>query len=54
MAAERALVMSVGGDTLAGVAQLAQGQPTGAAGGRPLSLDLLWQVGCWPGWRWCL
>lgn len=42
--AERALVMSVGGDTLAGVAQLAQGQPTGAAGGRPLSLDLLWQV----------
>lgn len=45
MAAERALVMSVGGDTLAGVAQLAQGQPSGASGGRPLSLDLLWQVG---------
>lgn len=41
---ERALVMSVGGDTLAGVAQLAQGQPSGASGGRPLSLDLLWQV----------
>ena len=36
--------MSVGGDTLAGVAQLAQGLPSGAAGGRPLSLDLLWQV----------
>lgn len=41
---DRGLVMSVGGDTLAGVAQLAQGLPTGAAGGRPLSLDLLWQV----------
>jgi bifunctional DNase/RNase len=36
--------MSVGGDSLTGVAQLAQGLPTGAAGGRPLSLDLLWQV----------
>ncbi len=36
--------MSVGGDTLTGVAQLAQGLQTGAAGGRPLSLDLLWQV----------
>jgi bifunctional DNase/RNase len=42
--ADRALVMSVGGDTLTGVAQLAQGLQTGAAGGRPLSLDLLWQV----------
>lgn len=45
--------MSVGGDTLTGVAQLAQGLQTGAAGGRPLSLDLLWQVcggeGLWMG-----
>lgn len=50
--ADRALVMSVGGDTLTGVAQLAQGLQTGAAGGRPLSLDLLWQVrllGDWVG-----
>lgn len=44
--------MSVGGDTLESVAQLAAGLPTGARGGRPLSLDLLWQVGdpcCWLG-----
>lgn len=38
------MFMSVGGDTLTGVAQLAQGLPSGAAGGRPLALDLLWQV----------
>ena len=38
--------MSVGGDTLAGVAQLAAGLSTGAGvDRRPLSLDLLWQVG---------
>ena len=42
--AQHGLVMSVGGDTLSGVAQLAQGLSTGAVGGRPLSLDLLWQV----------
>lgn len=36
--------MSVGGDTLSGVAQLVQGLQTGATGGRPMSLDLLWQV----------
>lgn len=48
--ADRALVMSVGGDTLTGVAQLAQGLQTGAAGGRPLSLDLLWQVRLPGGW----
>ncbi|KAI3429559.1 hypothetical protein D9Q98_005647 [Chlorella vulgaris] len=41
---ERGLIMSVGGDTLESVAQLAAGLPTGARGGRPLSLDLLWQV----------
>lgn len=37
---ERGLLVAVGGDTMAGIAMLAQGR----AGERPLSLDLLWSV----------
>lgn len=37
---KRALVLSVGGDTLAGIAALVQNRQHG----RPMSLDLLWQV----------
>ena len=37
---ERGLVLSVAGDTLAGIASLMQGR----SADRPLSLDLLWSV----------